>query len=233
MFTVRATETWGAPETVQQLFLLERKLDLPTQDQVVQGRCRKTGARAWVKFRDGSTEAREALAVEAGVLNDLGHPHILPLVEDGSGEAGPYLRFRWSAEEPLNDDLLERLQAVDRTRLADELVAAVSHLQALPQPVAHGQLVLENLWVTPRTHCLRLAGFGQARSGAGADELRADRQAVVSLVDRLLAANEMAPAVEKEIRLFGTAWVDDPTDGLDHFAGVLKRVLLGCVTVDL
>jgi len=232
MFTVRATETWDAPESVQDAFLLERKLDLPTDELILQGRSRSTGQRAWIKCRDSSEESRELLAAESRVLAGLDHPHVLTL-QDSGGQDGSYLLYKWEAEQPLDDESLGALQPVDRARLAGALVATVCYLQDRPEPVAHGQLVLENLWVSQRVKWLRLAGFGKAVAGASADALRSDRQAVVTLVDLILAANDVSAAVEKELRLFGAAWMEDPAAGISDYTGALKRVLLGCITVDL
>jgi hypothetical protein len=232
MFTVRATETWDAPESVQESFLLEEKLDLPTDELILQGRSRSTGQRSWIKCRSAAEGARELLEAEARIVSGLDHPHILP-VKTGGVQDGSYLLFQWEAEQPLNEDLLAALQPVGRARVAQALVSVVNYLQGLPEPVAHGQLVMEHLWVSARIGWLRLAGFGRATPGAGGEALRSDRQAAVTLVDHILAANEIPPAVQKELRLFGAAWMEDPGEGTADFTGVLKRVLLGCVTVDL
>lgn len=233
MFSVRATEAWGAPESVQAEFLLERRLELPATELVLAGRERTTGVLVWIKCSDGTPESAQRLAAEGRVLAGLDHPHVLRLKSDQSAAADPHLLYRWEAEEPLAADRLATLQPVDRVRLAEALVGTVEFLQTQDQPVAHGQLVVEHLWVTPRLHWLRLAGFQQAVAGADEAALRRDRQAVVSLVDQLLDPRSMEAGVDKELRLFGVAWMEDRAEGIAAYSAILRRLLLGCVTADL
>ena len=234
MFTVRATESWGAPEEVQAAFLLDRKLDLvATTEPVYLGRERGTGHHLWIKCSDGSRESNERLAREERLLAGLGHPHILPLIADREEGAASYLLFPWQAELPLDAKSLAELPCADRARLAVDFVEVICFLQSRPAPVAHNRLVLENLWMTPRVHWLRLSGFSHAVAGASAESLRADRQAALDLLEQIVDRKPISSDEALAIDDAGAHWLDDPTGHTEAFSQTLRRGLLACVTADL
>jgi hypothetical protein len=234
MFTVRSTDSWSAPDDAQRAFLLEGRLDLAaTSEPVLLGRERGTGHYMWIKCADGSRESQDRLAAEQRLLHGLQHNHILPLIADHAAEVGGLLLYCWQAEQPLSAALLAQIPCVDRARLASDLLDTVQYLQALSPPVAHGCLVLENLWVTPRVRYLRLAGFNKAQSSADADSLRADRQATVALIRKLLPINDIPSDANPVLDGASEQWLADPFEGYDSLSHALKRALLACVTADL
>lgn len=234
MFTVRATEAWGAPEDVQAAFLLENKLDLTaTTEPVFLGRERGTGHYLWIKCTDGSHDSLARLNREEQLLGRLAHPHILPLIADHDYGTGNYLLYRWQGEHPLDMATLTRMPGVDRARLINDLLDTLHYLQTQSSPVAHGSLQLENLWITPNVHYLRLTGFNSAEIGADNDLLRADRQALLSLLDEILLKDDMPSEAAGLVKQAGFEWLENPLEGYDAFSQALRRILLACVTADL
>jgi hypothetical protein len=234
MFTVRATETWGAPEEAQSAFLLEGRLDLTaTSEPIFLGRERGTGHYMWIKCSNGSRESQDRLAAEQRLLHGLHHGHVLPLIADHAAEVGGLLLYCWQAEQPLNELRLAQMPCVDRARLAGDLLDTVQYLQALSPPVAHRCLVLENLWITPRVHYLRLAGFNRALAGASAEMLESDRQAALELIRTLLPVSDIPSDAKPVLDGASAQWLADPLAGYDGLSQALRRALLACVTADL
>jgi hypothetical protein len=234
MFSVRATEAWGAPDAVQASYLLERRLDLAaTTEPVYLGRERATGYRVWIKCSDGTTESATRLATEARILTGVRHPHILPLQADLSDRECACLLYPWQAEQPLSAVGLTEIPSADRVRLASDFVAAVHFLQTLDPAVAHGRLVLENLWLTPLVHWFRLTGFSHAAVEASAELLRSDRGAAANLLEDVLGLQTLAPALQQEVTHAAAAWVSGTDEALSDLTRALRRVLLASVTADL
>jgi hypothetical protein len=234
MFTVRATESWGAPEDVQAAFLLEGRLELTaTTEPVFWGRERGTGHYMWIKCSDGSRESHGRLVAEERLLHGLEHPHVLPLIADHASTPSGILLFRWCAEQPLTAALLADMPCVDRARLAGDVLDAVQYLQTHDPPVAHARLTLENLWVTPRVRYLQLAGFNYAQAGADEEVLVADRRAVVARLAELIPTDELPSDTGPELDDAAARWLENPAEGYDNLSQALRRGLLACVTADL
>lgn len=234
MFTVRATESWGAPDDVQAAFLLERKLDLAaTTEPVFLGRERGTGHHLWIKCTDGSRESLKRLSREEQLLARLMHPHVLPMIADHDYGTGNYLLYRWQCEQPLDLPTLDTMPGVDRARLVNDLLDTLHYLQTQSVPVAHGRLVVENLWITPNVHFLRLAGFSHAQAGADDELLRADRQALLGLLDEILLRDDIPPDAAALVTQASVQWLEEPVEGYDGFSQAIRRTLLACVTADL
>lgn len=234
MFTVRATESWGAPDEVQAAFLLEGRLELSsTTEPVFFGRERGTGRYMWVKCGDGSHESYNRILTEGQLLRGLSHPHVLPLVANHQAQPDGMLLYRWRAEQPLSPARLVEMPCVDRARLAGDVLATVQYLQLFNPPVAHCRLTLENLWVTPRVHYLQLAGFNYAEAGANKEQLKADRQAALGLLTELLPNDDLPTDARPELSSAEAQWLADPVGGYDNLSQAIRRGLLACVTADL
>lgn len=234
MFTAMATESWGAPEAVQAAYLLEQRLDLLSSNEPVYlSRERGTGQRFWVKCDDGTAESIARLAQEKAVLAGFEHPHILPLKADMSSDDAHWLVFHWQGEQPLTESILSSLTQCDRVRLAMDLLDTVNNLHAGEKPIAHGHLELECLWVTPLTHWLRLCCFGHAMIAANEQDLSADRQAAAGLLTNILCVDEASTGLSSELNDAVSQWADGTPGASEQFQGLLKRMMLSCVTVDL
>ncbi len=229
-----ATESWGAPEAVQAAYLLEQRLELlSSSEPVYLGRERGTGQRFWVKCDDGTAESSARLAQERAVLAGFEHPHILPLKADMSSDDAHWLVFHWQGEQPLTESSLSSLTQCDRVRLAMDLLDTVNHLHASEKPIAHGRLELEYLWVTPLAHWLRLCCFGHATIAASEQALSADRQATADLLTNILGVDETSTGLSSELKKALSQWADGTLDTSEQFKGLLKRMMLSCVTMDL
>ena len=232
MFSARITDSLGAPEAVQAAYLIERRLELPDwQELVFQVRHRLTGQRVWIKCSDGSPASDMRLESEGRLLARLAHPNILPLAAPDGLPACACLIFPWSAETVLASLSPAGWSAADRSRLALALLDVLSYLQGLPQPVAHGALHPDNLWITPGIHWLKLTGFGLSIEAASDAELQADREEAWRIVSQLVAP--AAAQITDPLGIAGRGWVDQGWSGLDPLRRSLKLSLLEYVTTDL
>lgn len=228
-----ATESWGASEAIQAAYLLEQRLELLSSNEPVYlGRERSTGQRFWLKCGDGTAGSSARLAQERAVLAGFDHPHILPLIADMGSDAH-WLVFHWQGEQPLTESILSSLMHCDRVRLAMDLLDTINSLHTSEKPIAHGRLELDNLWVTPLTHWLRLCCFGHAVIAASEQDLSADRQAAAGLLTSILSVDETSAGLSGEFKAVVSQWSDGTPGASEQFQGLLKRMMLSCVTVDL
>ena len=234
MHGARLSELWGVPEGIQQYFLLEQKLALAlSTEPVFLAREQSSGMRMWVKFSDGSEESLRRLAVEADILRSLAHPHVLSLKIDKRDFEVPFIGFPWLAEQPLADMDADAMSGADRIRLALSILEIVDYMQGQDEPVVHGRINTENLWVSPSTCCVLLAIFGHAVRSTEEDELLADREQTLNLLSELLGRGANAEELKDKIVEYGIAWAESRRNGMDELHGMLRRQFLSSVTADL
>jgi hypothetical protein len=222
----------GAPEAVQAAYLIERRLDLPYwAEPIYQARNRASGKRVWLKCSDGSADSVSRIGREGRLLKLLAHPNVLPsAATDGPADAA-CLAYPWGAEAPLESLAPAGWSAPDRARLALALQDVVSHLQSLPEPVAHTSLRADTLWVTPGIHWLKLVGFGSAVEGASPEQLQADREAAWRIICQLAGPSPSSQGGSLDEA--GRDWVEHGEASADALKRALKLSLLEYVTTDL
>jgi len=234
MFTSRLTETWDASEEVSTRFLLERRLDLASSpDPVFLARERETGIQRWVKCLSGDDESVDRFTTESTILSTLVHHCLLRLYDSCEEPSARYLVYEWCAEEPLSLEILEALSTPDRCRLAIALIDVLGYLQEQDEPIAHRQLALDWLWVTPTVRHLHLAGLSNAVTGASSDELAVDRHEAVELVSMLLAGTCDQESLVTGIKEMGEKWEAQGGSTLVEYRHALKRVFIAQIAADL
>jgi hypothetical protein len=230
-FAARISDSRGAPDVLQADFLIEHLLDTPGfEEPVYLGRDRDGGVRSWLKHSSGDPASAARIAAEAKLLPRLDHPHVIRLLRSTVEAQTPWLAYMWQAEAPMNPARLAGMPAVNRARLAQELLDTVGYLQDLAEPVAHQRLELGALWVSSELCWLRLAQFGEAATGASLDELMADRNAAVRLILQLA---QPEGKMAHEIELTAQAWIDRGEDTLLELKRALKLLTLERITEDL
>ncbi len=228
MFHTRITETWGAPVVVGDRYLLERLVEHPSDDRIVCARERDTGIRRWVKFA-ATPEQESSLLNELAVLRIASHQVIAALAAaNQAGEPGWYA-VEWQGEVPLDDEHLHRLPAIDRLRIANLLVNLVEYLIGLR--VALPSLCLEQLWVTPALHNLRLVGLPGVQTNAQADAIGRMREAAARILD-VLIPSETPGAPDIILKPLIANWGDGGQAAGQLVSG-FERALMQAVTADL
>jgi hypothetical protein len=113
------------------------------------------------------------------------------------------------------------------------LTEAVVHLQTAESPVAHGRLLLENLWLTPNVQWLRLTGFSHAVIDASQPQLQEDRSATRRIIETLLPAGELLRIGDESVHELAESWLQGDEGAADKLCAALQRLFLTYVTEDL
>jgi len=233
MLSARLTDTFGAPEVVRALYLIERRLELPGWDEpVFLARTLGSGCRAWLKCSDGSAESSQRLVDETVLHAKLGHPHILQLAGDGALDPAVCLAYRWEVEAPLSGGKPKRRGETGPLRIAAALLDVIGFLQQSDLPIAHCRLALDALWVTHEISWLKLAGFGRAHEGADEEALAADRRMAWQII-REQAAGGGSKGAKGALDSAGLAWVEQGAPQAEGLRDALRLEMVEHVAADL
>ena len=234
MYGARLSELWGVTEAIQQMFVFEKKLALAViTEPVFQAREQSTGMRMWVKLSDGTEESNKRLSIESDMLRSLNHPHIMDLKIDKRDWEVPFIGFPWHAETPLADVDMESISDPDRIRLAISLLEIIDYMQTLDDPVSHGRINTENLWITPTSGWIRLASFGHAMVSPLESDLLTDREQALNLVSDILGKNENGEELKDKLIDTGVLWIESPDQSVSTLSSMLRKSFLTSVTSDL
>lgn len=218
--------SWGISAEAEDKYLILEELSAPGSTRWFSARERLTGIRRWLEAAPDAAE-QTALAAVAAKLGRLGHPHILAPAGRGNG----FIAYEWRGEAPFGPRSLGSLAALERVRLAGQLVQAVEYLHGQPSPITHGALGLQSLWVAPAANWLRLAGF--TADAATPETLQSETSACLNLVEELITG----PGAAME-HLDGYNLIRDEFDSSgkapwDGLRATLTAMYVGLVTEDL
>jgi hypothetical protein len=228
MFHTRITESWSAPVEVQDRYLLERLIELPTGERLVCARERKSGLRWWVKFA-ANPEVDPVLQLELAALHAVSHPAIAKVIDSAQPGQPAWVALEWQGEGQISHEMLERLPSIERLRVIESLTSAVSQLAAAR--IALPGLELHHLWLTPALHSLRFVGLSGAQPSAPSEALAMMQRAAAQLINSIMGLG-LPAGTGAGLAGLVSDWGVGECEGGQLLEG-LRRALMLAVTADL